>query len=206
MKTKTLLFLLVMPCVVCTAEPPPATLYRSDFTKPVGAEWHWGLGTWTAKDGVLRGFESGARRHGPVKMQKLAFTDATFEFDVRLVGRAHWASVVFNNDDGHLFIVTIARSSDTLIINKSAQKDDPNSQAERIAEVPLKVAPEVWHHVRIRTAGETIAVAVDVVNVTGKHAVIGAAKTQFGLSGDSGGPEGEKVGALEFRKLVITAP
>ena len=139
-------------------------------------------------------------------MQKLAFTDATFDFDVRLIGKAQWASVVFNNDDGHLFIVTLVRSSGTLVINKSARKDDPASKPERIAEVPLKIAPDVWQHVRIRMAGDTIAVVVGDVSATGKHAVIAMPKTQFGLSGDSGGPEGEKMGALEFRNLIITNP
>ena len=202
------LFLLGTVCVlaVCAAEPSAATLYRSDFSKPLGKEWHWGLGTWSTGGGVLRGFESGPRRHGPVKMQKLAFTDATFDFDVRLIGKAQWASVVFNNDDGHLFIVTLARSSGTLVINKSARKDDPASKPERIAEVPLKIAPDVWQHVCIRMAGDTIAVVVGDVSATGKHAVIAMPKTQFGLSGDSGGPEGEKMGALEFRNLIITNP
>jgi len=48
------------------------TPYQDDFTRPLGKEWFWGLGTWTAKNGVLRGFESGPRRHGPVKMLNLA--------------------------------------------------------------------------------------------------------------------------------------
>ena len=183
----------------------PKVLVEDKFTE-VNKSWHWSLGTWTAKDGVLHGFESGPRRHGPVTMQKLAFTDATFDFSVRLIGRAHWASVVFNNDDGHLFIVTLARSNGTLIINKSADKNDPDSKAECIAEVPFKVAPDVWHHIRICIAGETISVDADEVNATGKHAVIAKAKMQFGLSGDSGGPEGEKAGSLEFRDLIITAP
>ena len=51
-------------------------------------DWFWGLGTWTAKEGVLRGFESGPRWHGPVKMRKLPLKDAVIECDFRLEGGA----------------------------------------------------------------------------------------------------------------------
>ena len=37
-----------------------------------------------------------------------------------------------------------------------------------------------------------------------EHAYIAEEKLTFGLGGDSGGPEGEKAGALEFRKLKIS--
>jgi hypothetical protein len=208
MKPCLIISLLAVVSIVARAADalPVTSLYHADFTKAPGTEWHWGLGTWSTKDGVLRGFESGPRRHGPVKMQKLAFSDATFTFDVRLLGRAHWASVVFNDDGGHLFIVTLARSSQTLVVNKPADKKDPASKPVKIAEAPLKLTPNDWHHVSITLKAEQISVKVNDVSLTGQHAVIGKPKTQFGLSGDSGGPEGEKAGALEFRNLDITKP
>ena len=202
---KTCLFLLA--CLLShTCHAADTTLYKADFTQPLGKEWHWGLGTWSTKDGVLHGFESGPRRHGPVKMQKLAITDATFTFDVRLLGRAHWASVVFNDDNGHLFIVSLARSSKKLLVNKSANKKDPTSKAVTIAEVPMKLTLNDWHQVSITMKQDQISVKVNDITLTGQHEVIGKPKTQFGLSGDSGGPEGEKAGALEFRNLHITRP
>ena len=203
---KFIALLLSLASAFAVADEAPTVLYRSDFTQPLGKEWHWGLGTWSTKDGVLHAFESGPRRHGPVKMQKLAFTDATFTFDMRLLGRAHWASVVFNDDAGHLFIVTLARSSKTLVVNKPADKKDPSSQQEKIAEVPLTVTPNDWHHVVINLAGDEIDVTVNDVTLHGQHPVLAKPKTLFGLSGDSGGPEGETAGALQFRGLVITKP
>jgi hypothetical protein len=41
---------------------------------------------------------------------------------------------------------------------------------------------------------------------TAKHPVIAEPKDNIGFGGDSGGPDGEKAGALEFRNLVITQP
>ncbi len=37
---------------------------KEDFTTGLSEDWFWGLGTWKAGDGILRGFESGERRHG----------------------------------------------------------------------------------------------------------------------------------------------
>ncbi len=31
------------------------------FIGDLSDDWFWGLGTWTVKDGILRGFESGPR-------------------------------------------------------------------------------------------------------------------------------------------------
>jgi hypothetical protein len=39
---------------------------------------------------------------------------------------------------------------------------------------------------------------------TAQHPVVAEPKAQFGFGGESGGPEGEKAGALEFRRLKIT--
>ena len=64
----------------------PHTLLEESFTTELSKDWFWGLGTWTAKDGVLRGFESGPRRHGPVKVRKLPLKDSVIECDFRLEG------------------------------------------------------------------------------------------------------------------------
>jgi len=65
-------------------EPP----IEESFTGPLSEEWPWQLGTWTAKDGVLRRFESGPRRHGPVLSCLLTFTGADIRFEFRLEGKA----------------------------------------------------------------------------------------------------------------------
>jgi hypothetical protein len=125
--------------VVSGAAETTQTVYQSDFTKPLGKEWHWGLGTWETRDGILHAYESGPRRHGPIKMQKLTFTDATFVLDAQFIGRAHWASVVFNDQKGHLFIVTLSRSGQKMAVVKPSDKSDPSSKQEIIAETPLKL-------------------------------------------------------------------
>ena len=51
----------------------------------------------------------------------------------------------------------------------------------------------------------TITVEFNGRTWTAKHPVAAEPKAQFGFGGESGGPEGEKAGALEFRKLKIVA-
>ena len=82
-------------CLLCALSLLCGSLHAADpgqskppieesFTGPLSEEWFWQLGTWTAKDGVLRGFESGPRRHGPAKVRRVRFHDATVELEFRL--------------------------------------------------------------------------------------------------------------------------
>ncbi|MFZ4768353.1 MAG: hypothetical protein ACOYMN_25680, partial [Roseimicrobium sp.] len=84
------LSLIVSSTFAFSAEP--TVLLEETFEQPLSADWHWGLGTWTAKGGVLRAFESGERRHGPVKQRRFAFTEADVRFEFRLEGKASFAS------------------------------------------------------------------------------------------------------------------
>ena len=58
---RRLLSYILLSSTLLAAEPK--LLLEDPFTQ-LSPEWFWGLGTWTAKDGVLRAFESGERRHG----------------------------------------------------------------------------------------------------------------------------------------------
>jgi hypothetical protein len=53
--------------------------------------------------------------------------------------------------------------------------------------------------------GDTLIVEFNGRTWTAQHPVVAEPKAQFGFGGESGGPEGEKAGALEFRKLKIVA-
>ena len=57
---------------------------------------------------------------------------------------------------------------------------------------------------KIDFRGSQIIATVDDKTFTATHDYIAEEKLSLGLGGDSGGPEGEKAGALEFRKLKIS--
>ena len=68
---------------------------------------------------------------------------------------------------------------------------------------PHALAVGQWHRVKIEFRGPRIIATVDDMAFTATHDCIAEEKLSLGLGGDSGGPEGEKAGALEFRKLRI---
>lgn len=190
-----LLTILVFPHSLRAGE----ILLDEPFTE-LSKDWFWGLGTWTVKDGVLRGFESGERRHGPVKMRKLMLGDAVVECDFRLERGATFAGIIFNGSQerGHLVHLVVARNHIRVLAHPK-----PGETVELVRQEGA-LAPDLWHHVRIEFTGEKLSAKVDDRAIEASHPCIAEVKLTFGLGGDSGGPKGEEAGALEFRALRIT--
>lgn len=193
---------LLCVCLLATfaafsAEPPPAL--AESFDSPLSADWFWGLGTWTAKDGVLRGFESGPSRHGPVKMRHFPLRDGTLECEFRLEGKATFAGIIFNGmqERGHL--VHLVMGQDQCRILAHPHKGENVEAAKE--NHPISIGD--WHRVRIIFKGPTMTATIDDATITATLPCIGEEKLTFGLGGDSGGPEGETAGALSFRHLTV---
>ena len=179
----------------------PKIILEEKFDQELSKEWFWGLGTWSAKDGVMRGFESGARRHGPVKVHKLPLKDGVVECDFRLVGKASFAGIIFNGSQERGHICHLVMTTKELRILAHAKK----GENKELAKVPVQLPPETWHHVRIVFNGDKLEATVDGNIIRGSAPCIAEEKLTFGLGGESGGPTGEKAGALEFRRLRVTA-
>ena len=196
-----LIFLFVFASQLTLAADPPRTL-EENFTTPLSPDWFWGLGTWTAKDGILRGYESGPRRHGPVKMRKFVIRDGTVECDFRLEGKATFAGIIFNGSQERGHIVHLVMATDKLRILAHPRKGE---NVELLSQ-PSSLPPAQWHHVTMQFKGPQLTATIDGKTISANHPCIAEEKLTFGLGGESGGPEGEKAGALEFRKLKITTP
>lgn len=191
---------IVLGCGGALCGAQPRTLLDESFSGELSKEWFWGLGTWSVKDGVLRGFESGSRRHGPVKMRRLPLTDAVIECDFKLVGKATFAGIIFNGSQERGHIVHLVMGRDQLRVLAHPKKGET---AELLKEANLLSGGE-WHHARLEFRGPVLAATIDGRTITVSHPCIAEPKETFGLGGDSGGPDGEKAGALEFRNLRIT--
>lgn len=196
MKT-LILTLCILGNAISAAEPK--ILLKETFSTELSKDWFWGLGTWTAKDGILRGFESGKRRHGPVKMHKLPLKDAMIECEFRLVGKATFAGIIFNGSQERGHIVHLVMGTDQLRILAHPKK----GETARLLETPAKLVTGEWHRVKLEFKGKTLTANIDGQTITAEHDCIAEEKQTFGLGGDSGGAEGEKAGALEFRRLVV---
>ena len=180
----------------------PKVLLEESFTSDLSKDWFWGLGTWKAENGVLRGFESGPRRHGPVKMRKLSLQDATVECEFRLEAKATFAGIIFNGSQERGHLVHLVMSKDQLRILAHPKK----GETKELIKVPAKLALGEWHRVKLVFKGPTMTATIDGQTLSAENPCIAEEKLTFGLGGDSGGPEGEKAGALEFRGLVVKAP
>ena len=211
MKHFLVLFALLAFC--CSQSPaaevqkPPAALadakravLEEKFDGELSKDWFWGLGTWTAKGGILRGYESGPRRHGPVKMRRCPLRDGTVECEFRFEGKATFAGIIFNGSQERGHIVHVVMGKDQLRILAHAKK----GESVELLKQPAKLAVGEWHRVKIEFKGPTITATVNDKIITANNPCIAEEKLTFGLGGDSGGPEGEKAGALEFRELKIS--
>ena len=189
------------PALVRAAESgaSAAVALEENFAGPLSKDWFWGLGTWTATNGVLRGFESGARRHGPVKMRKLTLHDATLTCEFRLEGKASFAGIIFNGaqERGHLFHLVMG--ADQLRILAHPKK----GETLELLKQSNTLARATWHRVQMDFKGPALTATVDDKVFKGAAPCIAEEKISFGLGGDSGGPTGEKAGELEFRNLKI---
>ena len=200
MMRRSLFFLFLLLSPVFAEEPK--ILLKEAFNDELSKDWFWGLGTWKAENGVLRGFESGPRRHGPVKVRKLPLKDAVVECEFRMNGKATFAGIIFNGSQERGHIVHLIMSKDQLRVMSHPKK----GESKELLKVPAKLAIGEWHRVRLEFRGAVLTASIDGQNITAEHACIAEEKQTFGLGGDSGGPEGEKAGTLEFRNLIITAP
>lgn len=192
------LYLALLSGSLLSAEP--AILLEEAFTGELSKEWFWGLGTWKAENGILRGFESGVRRHGPVKIRKLPLKDATVECEFRLEGRATFAGIIFNGSQERGHLVHLVMGKDQLRILAHPKK----GETKELLRTPAKLAVGDWHRVRLVFKGPTMTATIDGQTISAENACIAEEKLNFGLGGDSGGPEGEKAGALEFRGLKVS--
>ncbi|MEY3958673.1 MAG: Gluconolactonase precursor [Verrucomicrobiota bacterium] len=197
---RKLLVLLLASGAVYAAEPK--VILDEKFEGPLSKEWFWGLGTWGAADGVLRGFESGPRRHGPVKVRRLPLKDGVLECEFRLIGKASFAGVIFNGSQERGHICHLVMTTKELRILAHPKK----GETKELAKAPAGLPAEAWRRVRITFKGGKLEAEVDGNSVRAEHPCLGEEKLTFGLGGESGGPEGEKAGALEFRRLRVTAP
>jgi hypothetical protein len=191
--------LLLLAVAAHAAEPK--IILEEKFEQELSKDWYWGLGTWSAKEGVLRGFESGARRHGPVKVHKLPLKDGVVACDFRLIGKASFAGIIFNGSQDRGHICHLVMTTKELRILAHPKK----GETKELAKVPVELPPESWHHVRMVFDGDKLEAAVDDHVIRASDPCIAEEKLTFGLGGESGGPTGEKAGVLEFRRLRVAS-
>ena len=188
-----------------------------NFQQPLSKNWGFTLGTWTAKDGVLTAFESGPRRHGPVKMRNLTFSSAKFDYEFKLNGDARYSAIKATGQIGDrksahfvVFMSTKDCQYKKLFTKEKTIKIivfEPTDSGLRkidLLNAPLQIENGKWHKASIEVVDDQILVDVNGQKFRVKHDTLKLKSAAFGLGGESGGPEGESAGTLQFRNLKVS--
>jgi hypothetical protein len=136
-----------------------------------------------------------------VKQRHFAFTEADVRFEFRLEGKASFASFPIDGTRERSHILNFVMGRDVFRIIAHPMK----GESVDLVREKITLADREWHPVHIVLKDETITVDFNGRTWTAKHPVGAEPKAKIGFGGDSGGPAGEKAGALEFRRLSITA-
>jgi hypothetical protein len=100
---------------------------------------------------------------------------------------------------GHILNVVLGRQTFRIIAHPT------KGQSLDLVRETIEPPQGEWQPVHVVLRGQTVTVEYAGCTWTATHPVVAEAKAGLGLGGDSGGPEGEKVGALEFRHLRVIA-
>ena len=162
--------MLFAPCDVAAEQPDVV----EDFQQVLSKNWGFTLGTWTAADGVLTAFESGPRRHGPVKMRNLVFQSAKFDYEFRLNGDARYSAIKGTGQiNGHKsahFVVFMStkdcqykqRFTRGKTIKIIVFEPTPSGLAKiDLLDAPLDLENDKWHRASIEVIDNRILVDVN---------------------------------------------
>jgi hypothetical protein len=174
-------------------------LLDEKFTEPLSPEWSWGMGTWISQKGVLRCYESGERRHGPMKNRMLNFQNATIDVDFKLERKANGICINFDGCKGRSRLLMVCAATDSVKLVVFPNK----GQLEYAYADALFLDKDTWHHLSIKVNGKEVTARLEGKQFSATADCINEEKCALGLEADTGGPEGESAGAVEFRKLVV---
>jgi len=189
-----------------------------DFQKPLSRHWGFTLGTWTPKDGILTAFESGERRHGPVKMrEKMNYIDAKFEYEFKLNGKAQYSAikgmgdvngklashfVIFMSTNDCQYKNLITKAQTIKIITFQATED--GREKIDLLNASLKLENGKWNKATIEILDGVLYVEVNGQKFQVEHENFKNTRDRFGIGGESGGPEGKSAGTLQWRNLKVS--
>lgn len=158
---------------------PGASIYENALAdKP--AEWTAAKGRWEPADGVLRGAELAADKHGAVIRLTKPLTNFIVQFEVRLDG-AKGVSLSINDPKGHLARIGLAPTS--VRVGKDDHDKDGPDKAVAFGFLKADLKPGVWNRVRMEIVGDTMLGCVnDDLAAFGSHEQLAGPKSNLGLT------------------------
>lgn len=198
MKFTTTLFLALATLTQAADQPllamPGEVIFESKLDAAPAAPWKAAKGQWQLHEGVMRGSELAADKHGAVTRLPNKLTDFILEYEFKFEG-ARTTSLSINAVKDHMARISITPKSITI------QKDDNDHEgpdkAVIFARLPAELASGTWHKVRLEMVGDVMLGQVDAVTAWGSDALFKTAKMNpgFTVGGES----------VDFRNLSIRA-
>lgn len=170
---------------------PGKVIFESKLDAAPGAPWKAAKGKWELVDGVLRGSELEADKHGAVTRLPNRLTDFVIEYEFKFEG-ARTTSLSINAVKDHMARINITPKSVTV------QRDDNDHEGPDKAIVFARFPADLgsgWHKVRLEMVGDTMLGKVDDLVAWGANDLFTTEKASPGFT--VGGQ------SVDFRNFVI---
>ena len=168
MKFSLPLLLAAVTTAALAADPePPQTklaqidkLVLADFAtgSALKPEWKVGKGKWEITDGVLRGAELAADKHGGVLRTAFKLKDIVIAYEVKLDG-AKVTSLSINGPKDHLARIIVAPTR--FVVQRDDQDHDGPDKAVVFLNKAMEIAPGTWHTVVLEMVGDKMVGTLD---------------------------------------------
>jgi len=146
---------------------PGKVLEENNFSDGAAKPWRAAKGEWKSVDGVLRGSELAADKHGAVLRLPNKLKDFVIEYEFKFAG-ARSTSLSINAVKDHMARIMITPKSVTV------QRDDNDHEGPDKAVVFARFPAELsdgWHKVRIEMVGDQMLGKVDDLVAWGADAL-----------------------------------
>ncbi|HEY1050395.1 MAG TPA: hypothetical protein VGE39_11590 [Prosthecobacter sp.] len=170
---------------------PGKVVYESKLDTAPGAPWKAAKGKWELVEGVTRGSELEADKHGAVTRLPNKLQDFVVEYEFKFEG-ARSTSLSINAVKDHMARISITPKS--VAIQRDDNDHEGPDKAVVFARFPTELAPG-WHKVRMEMVGDTMLGKVDDLVAWGTSDLFKTEKAApgFTVAGQS----------VDFRNLTI---
>lgn len=190
------LLLASVSCLSAADKPllavPGEVIYESKLDAAPAKPWKVAKGKWELKDGVLRGAELAADKHGAVMRLPNKLNDFIIEYEFKFEG-AKSTTLSINAVKDHMARIVLMPKSVTI------QRDDNDHEgpdkAVVFARIPAEFTAGTWYKVRLEMVGDAMLGEVNGVTAWGSSDLFKTDKANpgFTVAGES----------VDFRNLSI---
>jgi hypothetical protein len=143
------------------------------FPEPLDETFSIAKGKWTPQGGVLSVLDLPEQKHIPVLHHKIGLANAIIEVEFLLDGAGTF--LVGCDSDKHIGRVVVTMTGLSIA-------EDSVKPSHTIANVPMTVKPNEWHHLRVEWKADQMAASLDGKELRAQHPYLATAKSRSWLA------------------------